>query len=94
MKKLILTAAVAAAALSLGACDNDADDAATEGADTTIVETQPAPTATETTVVTEEATPSDGSTVSMGPDGASADIDAGDTRITADSSGNATVKTN
>jgi ABC-type glycerol-3-phosphate transport system substrate-binding protein len=94
MRKLILTAVLGSAALGLAACGNDADDAASGAGDTTIVETQPAPTATETTVVTDSATPSDGSTVSVGPDGASASIDTGNTQVTADTSGKATVKTN
>jgi hypothetical protein len=46
MKKLILTSAIGALALTLSACgDNDADDADAAG-DTTVVETETAPAAT------------------------------------------------
>ena len=89
MKKLILTAILGTAALSLAACDNAADDV--DEGDTTVINEEPAPTATETTVVEGES-PSDGSTVSVGTDGVNADIDAGDTRVTTDGN-NTTVTT-
>lgn len=91
MKKLILTAVLGTAMLGLAACDDTADDV--DEADTTVVTEEPAPVVTETTVVDPAAQTDDGSTVSVGPDGMSADIDAGDTRVTADSDGNATVTT-
>ena len=89
MNKLILTAVLGTAALGLAACGDTADD----DADTTVITEEPAPVVTETTMVDPGATPDDGSTVSVGPDGVNADIDAGDTRVTADSDGNATVTT-
>ncbi len=78
--------AAMAAAFALTACDSapDADDAvATEtaaaGADTTVV----VPAATETTVVTTpgETSTSTGDRVSVGPNGVSADVGNGDTRV-------------
>ena len=39
------------------------------------------------------ATPTDGSTVSVGPDGVEADIDAGDARVRTDGDGTTTVTT-
>lgn len=89
MKKLILTAVLGTAALGLAACDNAADDV--DEGDTTVITEEPAPTVTETTVVEGE-TPSDGSTVSVGRDGVSADVDTGGTRITTDGD-SATVTT-
>jgi uncharacterized lipoprotein NlpE involved in copper resistance len=89
MKKIILTAMLGTAALGLAACDNAADEG-----DTTVIteEPAPAPTATETAVV-DPATPTDGSTVSVGPDGVEADIDAGDARVRTDGDGTTTVTT-
>ena len=85
MKKFAIPAL--AAALALGACaeaDAPADDtAATDGTDTTVVVTEPAPT--ETTVVTEPVEGEDGSSVTIdgadvdatiSEDGVQADIDA------------------
>ena len=89
MKKLILTAVLGTAALGLAACDNAADDV--DEHETTVINEEPAPTATETTVVEGE-TPSDGSTVSVGTEGVSADVDAGDARVTTDGD-SATVTT-
>jgi hypothetical protein len=90
MKKLAFP--VLAAALALAACDNTPKDdvAATEtgaaGGDTTVV--VPAPTATETTVVTTPGTTatatSTGDKVSVGPNGVSADVGDGDTRVRVD----------
>ena len=93
MKKLAFTAL--AAALALAACDNTPKDdvAATEtgtAADTTVV--TPAPTATETTVVTTPGatttatatTNADGDKVSVGPNGVTADVGDGDTRVRVD----------
>ena len=91
MKKLALSALVAAFALA--ACDNtpaddtasteDAATAATAAAGTTTV--VPGPTATETTVVTTPGatttTNANGDKVSIGPDGVSADVGDGDTRV-------------
>ena len=91
MKKIILTAVLGTAALGLAACDNAADEG-----DTTVVTEDPAPmpTATETAVVgVPAATPTDGSTVSVGPDGVEADIDAGDARVRTDGDGTTTVTT-
>ena len=85
MKKFAIPAL--AAALALGACaeaDAPADDAAaTDGTDTTVVTTEPAPT--ETTVVTEPAEGAEGSSVTIdgadvdatiSEDGVQADVDA------------------
>jgi starvation-inducible outer membrane lipoprotein len=88
MRKLILTALAGTAALGLAACDSDPDTI--EDGDTTIIAEEPAPTVTETAVVTE--TPNDGSTVSVGPNGVNADVDAGDVRVTTDGK-SATVET-
>jgi hypothetical protein len=91
MKKIILSAVLGTAALGLAACDNAADEG-----DTTVVTEDPAPmpTATETAVVVDPAaTPTDGSTVSVGPDGVEADIDAGDARVRTDGDGTTTVTT-
>lgn len=87
MRKFILTAAICTAAFGLAACDN-APDEVDEG-DTTFITEQPAPTATETAWVD---APDDGSTVSVGPDGVSADVDAGDVRVSTDGR-SATVET-
>jgi len=91
MKKIILTAVLGSAALGLAACDNAADDVEES---TTIVteDPAPAPTVTETATV-DPATPTDGSTVSVGPDGVEADIDAGDARVRTDGDGTTTVTT-
>lgn len=90
MKKIILSAVLGTAALGLAACDNAADEG-----DTTVVteDPSPMPTATETAVVDPAATPTDGSTVSVGPDGVEADIDAGDARVRTDGDGTTTVTT-
>lgn len=90
MRKLAFP--VLAAALALAACDNTPNDdvAATEtgaaGGDTTVV--VPAPTATETTVVTTPGATatatSTGDKVSVGPNGVSADVGDGDTRVRVD----------
>jgi ABC-type Fe3+-hydroxamate transport system substrate-binding protein len=80
----------AVAALALAACadstPDDAETAVTAEGDTSVV--VPAPTATETTVVT---TPADGTVttdtsdrVSVGPDGVSADVGDSDTRVKVD----------
>ena len=90
MRKIFLTALVGSAALGLAACDTDPDTV--EEGDTTIVAEEPAPTVTETTVVNPGDTPTDGSTVSVGPDGVNADVDAGDVRVTTDGD-SATVTT-
>src|SRR5690606_13745482 len=87
MRKLILTAAVGAAALGLAACDNAADEV--DEGDTTVITEEPTPTATETAWME---TPDDGSTVSVGPDGVNADVDAGDVRVSTDGR-SATVET-
>lgn len=89
MKKLILTAVLGTAALGLAACDNAADDV--DEGDTTVINEGPAPTATETTVI-DGTTPDGGSTVSVGPDGVSADVNADGTRVTTDGN-SATVTT-
>ena len=88
MKKFALPAL--AAALALAACadstpdDADATTAATD--DTTAME--PAPTATETTVVTPPGatttTDANGDKVSIGPDGVKADVGDADTRVKVD----------
>jgi hypothetical protein len=92
VKKLAFT--TLAAGLALAACDNTPNDdvAATEtgaaAGDTTVV--VPAPTATETTVVTTPGaattatTTADGDKVSVGPDGVTADVGDGDTRVRVD----------
>jgi hypothetical protein len=91
MKKLAFSAL--AAALALAACDNTPNDdvAATEtgaaaGTDTTVV--VPGPTATETTVVTTPGATATatatGDRVSVGPDGVTADVGDGDTRVRVD----------
>jgi hypothetical protein len=90
MKKLALSALVAA--LALAACDNTPNDdvAATEAGaaatDTTVV--VPGPTATETTVVTTPGATAtattDGDKVSVGPNGVTADVGDGDTRVRVD----------
>lgn len=80
----------ALAALALAACadstPDEADATATTESDTATME--PAPTVTETTVVTTpagEATTSDtGDRVSVGPDGVAADIGDADTRVKVD----------
>lgn len=89
MKKFAIPAL--AAALALAACadstPDDADAMATTENDTTMVE--PAPTATETTVITQ---PVDGTTtttdtgdrVSVGRDGVTADVGDADTRVKVD----------
>lgn len=92
MKKLAFAALVAAFALA--ACDSSPnDDAATDAAATTAGDTtiiSPAPTATETTVVTTPGatttttTTADGDKVSVGPNGVSADVGDGDTRVRVD----------
>jgi hypothetical protein len=98
MKKLALSALVAA--LALAACDNTPNDdvAATEAGaaatDTTVV--VPGPTATETTVVTPGATATattDSDKVSVGPNGVTADVGDGDTRVRVDTNNpNVTVE--
>jgi hypothetical protein len=88
---MIKFAIPALAALTLAACadstPDDADAMATTEGDTMMVE--PAPTATETTVIT---TPADGTTtttdtgdrVSIGRDGVTADVGDADTRVKVD----------
>lgn len=91
MKKIILPALVAVSALGLAACDSAAD----------------APAATETEVVTEEVgtdpamtepvmEADDGDSVTISEDGVNADINDGDTSVTADIDGDPsmTVETN
>ncbi|WP_144096725.1 hypothetical protein [Croceicoccus sediminis] len=91
MKKIILPALVAVSALGLAACDSTAD----------------APAATETEVVTEEVgtdpamtepvmEADGGDSVTISEDGVNADINDGDTSVTADIDGNPsmTVETN
>ena len=86
MKSLALP--VLAAALALGACDSrDADDAVP--ADTTAIDSDttivPAPTATETTVVTTDDTGQDaGDRVSIDENGVNADVGDNNTRVRAD----------
>lgn len=87
MKKIAFAAL--AGALVLVACDNTpnddtaaADTATTaDGTDTTVV--VPGPTATETTVVTTPGTTAttSGDQVSVGPNGVTADVGDGDTRV-------------
>lgn len=93
MKKIILTAVLGTAALGLAACDNAADEV--DEGDTTVITEEPAPTVTETSVVDPAATPTpdDGSTVSVGPDGVSADVDTGTARVRTDGDGTTTVTT-
>jgi hypothetical protein len=93
MKKIILTAVLGSAALGLAACDNAADDV--EESTTVVTEDpamDPAPAVTET-APSDTATPTDGSTVSVGPDGVEADVDAGDARVRTDGDGTTTVTT-
>lgn len=84
MKKLVLAAVSASAALALSACGGAAD----EGADGEVI------TAEETTVI--EDTPdtvvvddadADGDSISISEDGVSADINDGGTSVNADISG-------
>lgn len=82
---------VLAAALALGACDSGADDTAADDtavegdtatmqSDTTVM---PAPTATETTVVTDDVD-ANGDRISIDENGVNADVGDGDTRVRAD----------
>jgi hypothetical protein len=80
MKRIILTAFAGASLLGLAAC-NDADDAAEDG-DTTIVE-ESAPPVTETTTVVTDA-PGGGDSVTVDKKGVTANINDGDTSVTAD----------
>ena len=92
MKKLTLATLAATAALGLAACDSGPDETTTVDADTTMVE--PMPTATETVAVpTDGETPTDGSTVSVGPDGVTGTVDAGDATVSTDGT-TTTVETN
>ena len=91
MKKIILTAVLGTAALGLTACDNAADEV--DEGDTTVITGEPAPTVTETTVVDPAATPDAGSTVSVGRDGVTADVDTGTARVRTDGDGTTTVTT-
>lgn len=71
-----------AALLALAACGGSADDPA----ETTVVETTetvPAPTVTETTIV-EDGPDSGDDSVTISEDGVTADVDDGDTSVTAD----------
>ena len=92
----LATLLVASAALAVGACtqsDDAADTAATEnatggGMSSDARAMAPAPTVTETTVIRESdgrsTADATGDRVTIGPDGVSADIGDGDTRVRAD----------
>jgi|GEM_PF-5381321 len=88
MKKFALPAL--AAALALAACaDSTPDaDAETTAASDTSAAMEPAPMATETTVVTTPGatmtTNANGDKVTIGPDGVKADVGDADTRVKVD----------
>lgn len=90
MKRLLLSVAACVALTGVAACDNDADYGASDAdtaatSETTVVETTaPAPTVTETAVVATPAptdTPDPQNTVTIGPNGVSAEVHSGDTTV-------------